>query len=227
VPLHQFAVFHKPEHKMAMVVESNTRLGGCVELAHDVRMVVRHTFFELVEEDEFGLRSLETARPRSSSEPWKFSDDMLQLDICETERKSVVSTQADDSDDDTEWTLSDDEEPTTPVQMPPGVWAQVQPQQFVPVCVAVVPVMQQPAWKKSSRSARRRRARAMNRWFKNNLQIAADGEHEEGVFENNLDAEFDDVWQFTIDDAESPEVDAESWPMPNSPTEVHHDKKKA
>jgi hypothetical protein len=216
---------------MAMVLESSTQ---------EVRVVVKHTFLELVEDDEFGSYSVRNARQRSSSEPRKFSDFMLHLDTCEVERKSVASTRAYDTDDETELTLSDDEEPTLPVQArwsddeeptlpvqapPPGVWAQSQPQQFMPVCVAVVPVMQQPVWKKSSRSARRRRARAMNRWYRHNMQ--GEGEQQEGAFEDDLDTEFDDVWQFTINDAESPEVDAESWPMPNSPLEVHHDKKKA
>merc|ERR1712054_632424 len=123
--------------------------------------------------------------------------------------------------------LSDDEEPAAPVQAPPGVWAaqaQPQTQNFVPVCVAFVPVMQQPVFKKSSRSARRRRARAMNRWFRYNMQAAA-GEQQEGAFD--LDGEFDDEWQLPDSDAESPEIDAaESWPMPNSFPEVQHDKKK-
>jgi len=196
---------------MAMVVESSNQ----------VRMVVKHTFLELVEDDEFGLRSSQNARQRSSSEPRKLRDHM-EFDKCE----SVASTQANDTDDDAELMLSDDEEPmTTAVQAPPGVWAQaqVQPQtqNFVPVCVAFVPVMQQPVWKKSSRSARRRRARAMNRWFRYNMQGA------EGEQQDDLDAEFDDDWQLPSDDAESPEIDADSWPMTNSPSEVQQDKKKA
>jgi hypothetical protein len=147
--------------------------------------------------------------------------------MCELE----ASTQANDTDNDTELMLSDDEEPTTPVQAPPGVWAQaqaqVQPQNFVPVCVAFVPVMQQPVWKKSSRSARRRRARAMNRWFRYNMQNA-EGEQQEGAFHDDLDAEFDDEWQTPEHaDAESPEMDAECWPMTNSPSKVVQDKKKA
>merc|ERR1711908_148001 len=138
-----------------------------------------------------------------------------------------ASTQA-DTDNDTEMMLSDDEEPTTPVQAPPGVWAaQTQAQNFVPVCVAFVPVMQQPVWKKSSRSARRRRARAMNRWFRYNMQ-SAEGEQQEGAFDDELDAEFDDEWQLPEgEDAESPEMDAESWPMTNSPSQIVQDKKKA
>merc|ERR1712054_155238 len=126
--------------------------------------------------------------------------------------------------------LSDDEEPAAPVQAPPGVWAaqaQAQPQNFVPVCVAFVPVMQQPVWKKSSRSARRRRARAMNRWFRSNMQNAAEGEQQEGAFDDDLDAEFDNEWQLPASDAESPEMEAESWPMTNSPSEGVQDKKKA
>jgi len=172
---------------------------------------------ELVEDDEFGLRSVQGARHRSSSEPRKFSDHMVQFD--KLERKSVASTQANDTDDEPELMSSDDEEPTTPVQAPPGVWAQAQPQNFMPFCVAFVPVMQQPVFKKSSRSARRRRARAMNRWFRCNMQ----GE----LQEDDLDSEFDDEWQLPTDDVESPEIDAESWPMTNSPSEVHQDKKKA
>ena len=208
---------------MAMVVESSTQVRGCVELAHDVRMVVKHTFLELVD-DEFGVRSTQNARHRASSEPRKFSDHMVQFDKCEMERKSVASTQANDTDDDTELMLSDDEEPTTPLQAPPGVFAQTQPQNFVPVCVAFVPVMQQPVWKKSSRSARRRRARAMNRWFRYNMQ--GEGEQQEGAFDGDLDAEFDDEWQLPDSDAESPEIDAaESWPMRNS-SPVNQDKKK-
>ena len=133
----------------------------------------------------------------ASSEPRKLSDYMMQFDKC-LEQKSVASTQANDTDDDTELMLSDDEEPTTLVQAPPGVWAQAQPQPqgFVPVCVAFVPVMQQPVWNKSSRSARRRRARAMNRWFRYNMQ----GEQQEG--ELDLDDEFDDEWQLPDSDAE-------------------------
>jgi len=152
----------------------------------------------------------------------------VQFDKCELERKSAASTQANDTDDDdTELMLSDDEEPTTSVQAPPGVWAQAQPQNFVPVCVAFVPVMQQPVWKKSSRSARRRRARAMNRWFRYNMQ-SAEGEQQEGAFDDELDAEFDDEWQLPEgEDAESPEMDAESWPMTNSPSQIVQDKKKA
>jgi hypothetical protein len=196
---------------MAMVVESSTQ----------IRLVVKHTFFELVEDDEFGVRS-QTARHRASSEPRKFSDHMVQFDTCDVEQKSVASTQANDTDDDTELMLSD-EEPLSLPQAPPGVFTQAQPQNFVPVCVAFVPVMQQPLLKKSSRSARRRRARAMNRWFRYNMQ----GEQQDGAF-NDLDAEFDDEWQLPESDAESPETDAaESWPMPNSSPEVQHDKKKA
>lgn len=213
---------------MAMVVESTTQFRGCAELAHDVRMVVKHTFLELVEDDEFGVRSTQNARHRASSEPRKISDHMVQFDKCELERKSVASTQANDTDDDTELMLSDDEESTTPVQAPPGVWAQQvqQTANFMPVCVAFVPVMQQPVWKKSSRSARRRRARAMNRWFRNNMQ-GAEGEQQEGAFDDDLDAEFDDEWQLPASDAESPEMDAESWPMTNSTSQVVQDKKKA
>jgi len=205
-----------------MVVESSTQVRGCAELAHDVRMVVKHTFLELVADDEFGVRS-QTARHRASSEPRKLSDYMMHFDKC-LEQKSVASTQANDTDDDTEMMLSDDEEPMTPPQAPPGVFAAAQPQQnFVPVCVAFVPVMQQPVWKKSSRSARRRRARAMNRWFRYNMQT---GEQQEGDLD--LDGEFDDEWQLPESDAESPEIDAaESWPMTNSSPEVQNDKKKA
>jgi hypothetical protein len=189
---------------MAMVVESS------------VRLVVKHTFLELVEDDEFGI--LSGARLRSSSEPRKFSDRTVQFDKCEMDQKSVASTRANDTDDDRE--LMSDDEPTTPLQAPqapPGVFARAQPQNFVPVCVAFIPVMQQPVWKKSSRSARRRRARAMNRWFRN-MQNVAEGD--------DLDAEFDDEWQLPESDAESPEIDAESWPMPNSSPEVVHDQKK-
>jgi hypothetical protein len=211
---------------MAMVVESSNQLRGCAEFAHDVRMVVKHTFLELVEDDEFGARSVHNARQRSSSEPRRFSDHMVQLDKYDLEQKSAASTQANDTDDDAQLMLSDDEEPTTAVQAPPGVWAQAPPQpqapNFMPVCVAFIPVMQQPAWKKSSRSARRRRARAVNRWFRYNMQGAAEGEQQD-----DLDAEFDDEWQLPNDDAESPELDAESWPVTNSPSDVNQDKKKA
>jgi hypothetical protein len=213
---------------MAMVVESSTQVRGCAELAHDVRMVVKHTFLELVVDDEFGVRSAQNARQTSSSEP-RTPMHTVQFDKCELERKSAASTQANDTDDDdTELMLSDDEEPTTTsVQAPPGVWAQAQPQNFMPVCVAFVPVMQQPVWKKSSRSARRRRARAMNRWFRYNMQ-SAEGEQQEGAFDDELDAEFDDEWQLPEgEDAESPEMDAESWPMTNSPSQIVQDKKKA
>merc|ERR1719230_221964 len=140
---------------------------------------------------------------------------------------SVVSTQANDTDDDRELMMSDDEEPATPIQAPqapPGVFARAQPQTFVPVCVAFVPLMQQPVWKKSSRSARRRRARAMNRWFRSNMQNAAEGEQQEGAFDDDLDAEFDNEWQLPECDAESPEIDADSWPKSNS-SPVSHDKK--
>jgi len=138
---------------------------------------------------------------------------------CECEHESTGSTRA-DTDDDTEM-ASDAEEATAPVQAPPGVWSQpaarAQPAaaapQFIPMCV-FVPVVQQPAVKKSSRSARRRRARAMNRWFRQQEGALAD------------DAEFDDDWQVPENDevAESAEVDVESWPMPNLPSEIQ-DKK--
>merc|ERR1719454_2354992 len=164
-------------------------------------MVVKHTFLELVVDDEFGVRSMQNARHRSSSEP-RTPMHTVQFDKCELERKSAASTQANDTDDDdTELMLSDDEEPTTSVQAPPGVWAQAQPQNFVPVCVAFVPVMQQPVWKKSSRSARRRRARAMNRWFRYNMQTADGEQQQEGACNDALDAEFDDEWQLPSDDA--------------------------
>merc|ERR1712070_1141859 len=209
--------FSTKQSIMAMVVESNTQVRGCAEVAHDVRMVVKHTFLELVTDDEFGVRS-QNARHRSSSEPRKFSDHVVQFEKC----TSVASTQANDTDDEPELMVSDDEEPTAPLQAPPGVFAQVQTQNFVPVCVAFVPVMQQPVWKKSSRSARRRRARAMNRWFRYNMQTG----EQEG--ELDLDGEFDDEWQLPESDAESPEIDAaESWPMTNSSLEVQNDKKKA
>merc|ERR1712070_846037 len=212
--------FSTKQSIMAMVVESNTQVRGCAEVAHDVRMVVKHTFLELVTDDEFGVRS-QNARHRSSSEPRKFSDHVVQRGKCASEG----STQANDTDDEPELMLSDDEEPTTPLQAPPGVFAQAQPQNFVPVCVAFVPVMQQPVWKKSSRSARRRRARAMNRWFRYNMQTG-EGEQQEGAFDD-LDAEFDDEWQLPESDAESPEIDAaESWPMRNSTPEMKSDKKK-
>jgi hypothetical protein len=141
--------------------------------------------------------------------------------------KSVGSTQANDTDDDDiEVVLSDDEEPTTPFQAPLGV-SQVQPQRFIPVCVAFIPVVQQPVVKKSSRSARRRRLRAMNRWFRGNMQNAAEGEQQDGAFDDDLDAEFGDEWQLPGSDAETPEMDsAESWPTRNSPPEASHDQKK-
>jgi len=205
---------------MAMVVESSTQVRGCAEIAHGARMVVKHTFLELVEDDDFSVRSAQGARRRSSSEPRTLSD-MVHFDKCEMERKSVASTQANDTDDDIEL-MSDDDEPTTPLQAPPGVFAQAQPQAFVPVCVAFVPVMQQPVWKKSSRSARRRRARAMNRWFRYNMQ---NGEQQEGACPDDLDAEFDDEWQLPESDAESPEMDGDCWPVFNSSPEVQHKKK--
>jgi len=196
---------------MAMVMESS-----------NLRMVVKHTFLELVVDDEFGLRSVQNARQRASSEPRKLRDNTEEFDKCD----SVASTRANDTESEAELVWSDEEEPAAPVSAPPGVWAHAQqPQQtFVPVCVAFVPVLQQPVWKKSSRSARRRRARAMNRWFRFNQQAA------EGEQQDDLDAEFDDEWQLPSDDAESPEMDAESWPMTNSPSAVQQEeqgKKKA
>lgn len=114
--------------------------------------------------------------------------------------------------------MSDDEEEGT--RPPPGVWGQqVAGVQFVPVQVALTPAVQQPEWKKSSRSARRRRARAMNKWFRYNMQNNEQNEY----------AEFDDTWQVPEggDMAESLEEDVECWPMPACPnfsSEVH-DKK--
>lgn len=189
-----------------MVMDSNNQL----------RMVVKHTFLELVEEDKLGAQN---ARQRASSEPRKLRMHSVEFDKCD----SVASTRANDTEDEAELMLSDDEEQMAPVRAPPGVWAQAQQAQtFVPVCVAFVPIVQQPVWKKSSRSARRRRARAMNRWFRLNMQSTEEGEqHDE------LDAEFDDEWQLPSDEAEFPEMDADSWPTTNSPSAVQQDKKKA
>lgn len=202
-----------------MVMESSTQIRGIAEVAHDVRMVVKHTFLELVE-DERDARFAQTSRRRSTSEPRSYSNHMCD----KLDRKSTASTQANDTDDDSELMLSDEEEactPLTPLAAPPGVFAQpvAGGAQLVPVCVAFVPFFQQPVWKKSSRSARRRRARAMNRWFRYNTQT---GEQE--ALDDD-DSEFDDDWQMPEGtDMEFPEVDAESWPMPSSPYEVH-DKK--
>ena len=207
------AVIHEPN--MAVVVEATTQVQGIAEVAHAVKMVVKHTFLELVEADK-DVRCAQGARLRASSEPRKLGGHM-EFGKCD----SSASTRATDTDDDT--VPSDNEQASVPVQAPPGVWAK-QPTagaQLVPVCVAFVPVVQQPVWKKSSRSARRRRARAMNRWFRYNMQ---NGEQEDDALE---DAEFDDDWQVPEGgDMGSPEIDAECWPMPNLPCEVQ-DKKKA
>lgn len=191
--------------------------------ARDARMVVRHTFLEYVEDDEMNACHAQGARFRSSSEPRKFGGRKTDIETpfvwadceCEQEWESSASTRATDTDDDTQM-ASDEEKPKAPVQAPPGVWAQpiAAGAQFVPVCIAFVPLVQLPVFQKSSRSARRRRARATNRWFR----------QQEGALEDG--AEFDDDWQMPESDdvAESPEVDAESWPMPKLPFEIQ-DKK--
>lgn len=180
---------------MAMVAEPSTQTRGIAEIAHDVRMVVKHTFLELVEDEECDVRSLLGARRRSSSEPRSFGCHTVQFNKCDIEQDSTASTQANDTDDDSELQLSDDDESTAPAQAPPGVWAQpmAATQTFVPVCVAFVPVIQQPVWKKSSRSARRRRARAMNRWYRYNTQSGADGEPNEDDVDGEFDDESDDL----------------------------------
>merc|ERR1712070_509441 len=106
---------------------------------------------------------------------------------------STASTQATDTDDGIEVVLSDDDEQPTPVQAPSAVWVQpLAGASFVPVCVAFVPVVQQPVLKKLSRSARRRQSRATNRRFWASLQ---NGKQNEVALDYDVDAEFDDRWQ--------------------------------
>lgn len=222
---------------MAMVVAPITQDRGIAEIAQGVRIVVKHTFLDFVE-DETNTHSTPLShrvRPRSCPPMERLSFTTSKMD-----RKSTASTEADDtddetvangtfdlplfgeSDDDTEESVqTDNEAPMTAVQAPPGVWANpamVAAQTFMPVCVTFVPVIQQPMWpQKSSRSARRRRARAVNRWYRHNMQNGADGEQqEEAAFGDDVDSEFDDDWQLpeSNDIAESLEIDADSWPMP-------------
>jgi len=258
-------------------MESSTQLRGCAEIAHDVRMVVKHTFLELAGDDEFGVRSAQNARLRSFTdsfrEPRKFNDHVLQSDECasvastgidneqaeeddvfgnsqlnsfsssiiswadacesdDDEEASVAwrprHVQANNTVDDTGLMLSDDEKPTTPVQAPPGVWAQAQTQNFVPVCAASVPAMQQPKGP-SHATARRRRARALKKrcgWQQREegeQQPKAQCRMQNAAFMDDLDAEFDDERQLPESaDAESPEFDAESWPMTHFLSGVHH-----
>jgi len=201
---------------MAMVVASTAQDRGMAEIAHDVRMVVKHTFLELVVEDDIDVMPpAHRARGRSFSDPnIQFSHSKCEMD---SSPKSAASTEANDTDDDIEQlSSSDDEESVTAIQAPPGVWASAgQPamlaaQSYVPVCVAFVPIMQQPIWpQKSSRSARRRRARAVNRWYRHNMPAGEE------------DGEFDDDWQSpeSNDAVESLEIDGDSWPMPISSCE--------
>jgi len=225
---------------MAMVV-APTQDRGIAELTQGVRMVVKHTFLDLVEDDEFNVHPLIRARPRS------FSDPMLQFSAtkCKMDLGSAASTDANDTDDDEtvangtfdlplfgesdddieEVVQSDDEDSVTAIQAPPGVWAQpaLATQTFVPVCVTFVPVIQQPMWpQKSSRSARRRRARAVNRWYRYNTQTGADGEQQDEAAFDDEDGDFDDDWQLPESDdvAESSEIDGDSWPVLVSPCEV-------
>lgn len=208
---------------MAMVVAPSTQERGIAEIAHDVRIVVKHTFLDLVEDDEMPLRT----RPRS------FSDPNIQFvsTKCDLERRSRASTEANDTDDDIEQLMSSDDESVPAIRAPPGVWNAGQPvvaaQTYVPVCVAFVPVIQQPIWpQKSSRSARRRRARAVNRWFRYNMQSADGEQQEEGACVDDIDGEFDDDWQSPEDDdmAESLELEGDSWPVQTLPCEVDHKK---
>jgi len=195
---------------MAMVVASTAQDRGIAEIAHDVRMVVKHTFLEMVVEDDTDVMPpAHRARGRSFSDPnIHFSHSKCEMD---SSPKSAASTEANDTDDDIEQlSSSDDEESVTAIQAPPGVWASAAAQSYVPVCVAFVPIMQQPIWpQKSSRSARRRRARAVNRWYRHNMPAGEE------------DGEFDDDWQSPeSDDAvESLEIDGDSWPMPISSCE--------
>jgi hypothetical protein len=139
-------------------------------------------------------------------------DEEPELILIDDEEPELILS----DDEEPELILIDDEEPATPLRT-----------LFVPVCVAFVPVIQQPVQKQSSRSARRRRQRAMNRWFRHNMQDAAEGEQQEGALDDDLDAEFSDELQLPESDAESPEIDAaESWPIRNSSLAVSHDKKK-
>lgn len=129
--------------------------------------------------------------------------------------------------DDEAVVLSDDEEAPNPIQAQSSVWVQrLAGARLVPVCVAFVPAVQQVVAKKSSRSARRRRARAMNRWF--SRQGMQKSKQNEAALDNGLEAEFDDNWQ--VDEIEDmldcSEDEAESWPVLSTRAEVPEVKSK-
>jgi len=187
-----------------------------------INVTVKNTFLVAQEIDDMDdFENLYRTRSRS------YSDSEIeycgsQKGKCKMDWDSSASTNAEDTDEEpAETILSDDDLPScVAIQPPPGNWApQVQQSQFAPVCVAVIPfvVVNQPVWpQKSSRSARRRRARAMNRWYRHN----AVGSEEQQLPEINDDCteEFDCEFQFSDDDVPSSlNLDeAESWPETTS-----------
>jgi hypothetical protein len=185
-----------------------------------VSVTVKNTFLVAEEIDDFEDDSC-VSRGRSRS----YSDSEIeysgfQKGKCEMGWDSSASTSAYETDEEPVETIPSDDDDELPsgkaIQPPPGNWVPpVQQTQFTPVCVAVVPfvVVNQPVWpQKSSRSARRRRARAMNRWYRYNAM--ASEEHQLPENDDDCADDFDCEFQFSEDDVSaSLNLDeADCWP---------------
>jgi hypothetical protein len=180
-----------------------------------MNVIVKNTFLVAQEIDDMD----DSCRTRSRS----YSDSEIEYcgsrkGKCKMDWDSAASTNADDSDEEPTDTIHSDDDISSclAIQPPPGNWTpQVQQSQFAPLCVAVIPfvVVSQPVWpQKSSRSARRRRARAMNRWYRCNAMASED--HQLPAIDDDCADEFDCEFQFSEDDIPaSLDLDeAESWP---------------
>lgn len=178
--------------------------------ADSVCVVAKNTFLDLLENDDMdaGLSGAVMRRGRS------FTDTFVEYGVAKSDLEkfdceSTLSTSANDTSDESvadwndDFSGSDDDVSahSNKIAPPPGCWTGAPhgaPAQTIPtvclaapICVALVPVTvtEAPVWQKSSRSARRRRARALNRWYRSigqncNDQIDGelehDAEHEEG-----------------------------------------------
>lgn len=165
---------------MAAVVSSHTNL------------VVKNTFLEAQEFDDF-----DSCRSRPTRSRF-YSDSGVEYFYhskheCKLNWDSNASTIADTDEEAGESFHSDaDAASGTAIQPPPGNWtsAPIQPppgNRFVPLCLAVIPVVvvnQQPVRpQKPSRSARRRRARTASKWYRHNAQLAELDDDRMGEFE--------------------------------------------
>jgi hypothetical protein len=178
-------------------------------------LVVKNTFLEAQELDDF-----DTCRSRPTRSRF-YSDSGVEYfyhpkNECNLNCDCNASTIADTDEEACESVHSDaDAASGTAIQPPPGNWASapIQPppgNRFVPLCLAVIPVVvvnQQPVRpQKPSRSARRRRARAASKWYRYNAQLAE--------LEDDRMGEFECEFQCSEDEAsvalQLDEVD--SWP---------------